>query len=214
MLRLYYADTSFIKEQKMFEQLMEQVNEQRRRKVLRCKNEKDKLCSLLAGVLLRRGLEDLGLDYSQLVFDVTPEKKPILQSYPQVFFSLSHSNNRAVCLLSDEQIGVDVESRCRRLLGEDAGKRRSAVAKRCFTKQEYDSFLHAEGIEQEELFLKYWTRKEAFSKAVGKGLGMDFSKIQEPEEKFLSNWMDEEYYLSIYVEDGSKRKELEICMMN
>lgn len=214
MLKLYYADTSLISNQEVFEQLMEQVNEQRRRKVLRCKNERDKLCSLLAGVLLRYSLEKLGLDYQQLVFDITPEKKPYLSSHPQIYFSLSHSGTRAVCVLSDCQIGVDIEGRCRRLLEAEATNRRNAVAKRCFSIREYDSYIQAEGVEQEELFLKFWTRKEAVGKALGKGLSSDFSDLQELEGRFVSRWMDEEYYLSIYVEDGSKRKELEICMMN
>ena len=44
---------------------------------------------------------------------------------------------------------------------------------------------------------------------------MDFSKICEPEEKFLSFWLDEEYYISVYSEKDKLRKEdLEICMMN
>ena len=214
MLKLYYADTSMVSKQDVFERYMKQMNEQRRQKVLRCKNEEDKLCSLLAGVLLRYGLEELGLDYDTLVFAVTPEKKPVLQSHPQIHFSLSHSGNRAVCLLSDGVAGVDVEYRHRRLIEDNATGKRHAVARKCFTEQEYCEYIQAEELEQRELFLKYWTRKEAVSKAVGKGLGMDFSKIHKPEEHFLSKWMDEEYYLSIYVEGDSKRKELEICMMN
>jgi len=214
MLKLYYADTSMISNQSVFECYMEQMNVQRRRKVLRCKNEEDKLCSLLAGILLRRGLEDLGMDYDTLVFAETPEKKPILQSHPEVFFSLSHSGSRAVCLIADSPIGVDIESKQRRLLEDAVEDKRNAVAKRCFTAQDYQEYIQAEGDSQKEVFLKYWTRMEAVGKAEGKGLCTDFSQIQKSEEQFLSYWMDENYYLSIYVENGSKRKELEICMMN
>ena len=42
MLKLYHADTSIFEKEGVFDELLGLVNEQRRRKVLRCKNEKDK----------------------------------------------------------------------------------------------------------------------------------------------------------------------------
>lgn len=208
MLKLYYADTSLIENKNVFENLLEKMNMQRRQKVLRCRNEADKLCSLLAGVLLRYGLEKQGLVYDALNFSVTAEGKPRLSSHPEVFFSISHSGNRAVCLLSDMPIGVDVESKNRRLLENGKEERLTAVAGRSFSEKEYEQYVNASEEERKELFLKYWTRKEAVSKAVGKGLAMNFSKIEEEEETFVSFWLDEEYYLSIYRKEKMTPEEL------
>lgn len=213
MLKLYVADTGLIASQQVFDSFISKMNEQRRAKVLRCKNEGDRLCSLLAGVLLRHGLEQEGLDYDTLEFSVTQERKPVLVSHPEVFFSLSHSGTRAVCLISDRQIGVDVENRSRRLFAYGQEEHLMAVAKRSFTQKEYEAFVTLSREEQQEFFLKLWTRKEAVSKAVGKGLAMDFSEIDKAEEHYLSFWVDEEYYLSIYMEEKIG-EELEICMMN
>ena len=52
--------------------------------------------------------------------------------------------------------------------------------------------------------LYYWTRKESYSKALGKGLAMNFAKIdtQEMDDYFWSDWLKEGYFCSLYVEDG------------
>ena len=213
MLKLYVANTKLISNQAVFDSFINKMNEQRRAKVLRCKNEEDRLCSLLAGVLLRHGLEQEGLDYDLLEFAITPERKPVLSSHPEVHFSISHSGNQAVCLISDHEIGVDIENRNRRLFEQGQEEHLLAVARRSFSESEYGRVLNASKEEQQELFLKLWTRKEAVSKAIGKGLAMDFSKINEPEEKYLSFWLNEEYYLSIYMEEEIG-EELEICTMN
>lgn len=213
MLKLYYADATLFKQEGVFEHLLEQVNEQRRSKVLRCKNAEDKQCSLLAGVLLRYALEQLGYDYEQLEFDATPEGKPYIKNVRDLYFSLSHSGKFAVCLVSDQSIGVDIEWKYRRQLEQGQEKRLESIAEKCFSKNELQEYLDAPDSMKKEVFLRNWTRKEAFSKAVGKGLAMDFAKIEEEDNHFLSFWL-EEYYLSIYVKESSARKDLEICMMS
>lgn len=214
MLKLYYANTSLFKNEGVFDIFLEKVNEQRRKKVLRCKNDKDKQCSLLAGMLLMFGLEQLGIDYEKLEFSVTAEGKPVIKNRPDILFSLSHSGNCAVCLISDQEIGVDMEWKGRRLLGNGQEKQLTAVAKKSFSVAAFEEYACAKEELKKEVFLKHWTRKEALGKAFGKGLAMDFSKKYVEEENFLSFWLEEEYYLSIYVGISAIRKELEICMMN
>ena len=116
MLKLYYADTRLIKDQQMFDVIFEKMHMQRREKILRCKNEEDKKCSLLVGYLLRIALEEAGYSYDELEFSQTEKGKPTLISAPEIFFSLSHSGTMAACVLADRQIGVDIENKCRLLL--------------------------------------------------------------------------------------------------
>ena len=58
--------------------------------------------------------------------------------------------------------------------------------------------------EKVDLLMKFWTRKESYSKAIGKGLAMDFSQIdtEEMDKLYWSDWLEEGYYCSLYVEDG------------
>ena len=214
-MRLYVADMGCLDDVQMFEGYLCKVNEQRRAKVLRCKNEEDRKRTLLAGALLSFGLEREGFCYEDLEFATTPEGKPYLVSNPDVHFSLSHSGKYAVCVISDQNIGVDIENRQRKLLSEGKLEKLLAVARKSFSDREYQVFVNSSVEEQIEIFLKFWTRKEAVSKACGKGLAMNFSEICEPEEKFLSFWLNEEYYISVYCEkDKLQKEELEICMMN
>ena len=139
----------------------------------------------------------------------------MVESCPEVCFSLSHSGKYAVCAIADENIGVDIENKGRKLLLDCNQEKLVSVVKKVFSEEEYMVYNKCSKEEQIEFFLKLWTRKEAVSKALGKGLAMDFSKICEPDEKFLSFWLNEEYYISVYSENGKLQKEeVKICMMN
>ena len=215
MMKLYVADIKCLDDERDYEKYLYKVNEQRRAKVLRCKNKADRLRTLLAGVLLSFGLENEGLCYDEVEFSVMQGGKPYIVSHPEVYFSLSHSGKYAVCAIADENIGVDIENKGRKLLLDCNQEKLVSVVKKIFSEEEYKVYNKCSKEEQIEFFLKLWTRKEAVSKAVGKGLAMDFSKICEPDEKFLSFWLDEEYYISVYSENGKLQKEdVNICMMN
>lgn len=202
MLKLYYAKIELIKEKTTFDPLFEKMNMQRRNKVLRCKNEMDKCRSLLAGYLLRMALEKEGYAYDDLSFSKSENGKPLLESQPAVFFSLSHSGEYAVCAISDREIGVDIESRQKRLFEEDKENMLQAVVEKSLSKKEKSIYFQCEPSEQPALFLQYWTRKESYSKALGKGLGFDFKCIETNTEHFWTKWIDSAYCMSIYVEDG------------
>jgi 4'-phosphopantetheinyl transferase len=172
-----------LKEQSVFDKWLEKMDSQRREKVLRCKDEGDKRRSLLAGILLRFALENVGA-----------EKK--------VFYSISHSGDYVICVVSNRRVGIDIEDKNRSLMKRI--DKLNKVAKRCFTMGEEIRFQTAEDDEKMEFFLKCWTRKESYSKAVGKGLAMDFSTIDTEKMDLLywSDWLEEGYFCSLYVENG------------
>lgn len=204
MVKIYYADISLVEDKQIFDYLFEKMNMQRRTKILRCKNKEDKMRSLLAGYLLRIALEEEGYSYENLEFSMTKEGKPILLSYPGLYFNMSHGGKFAVCALSNQMVGVDIESENRLLFQDEKEDRLEKVAERSLTPEEKKIFSKCERAEKKISFLKYWTRKESYSKAIGKGLGMDFNSINtiSIESRYWSDWIEEGYYLSIYKEDG------------
>ena len=213
MIKIYLADIGQLDTIQKFDSYLCKVNKQRRMKVLRCKNEDDKKRSLLVGILLRYAIEQEGYCYEDVEFATSKEGKPYVVSIPQMFFSLSHSGKYAVCVIAHCNIGVDVECAQRFLLRND--DKLDSVARKIFSSEEFALFESALQEERKEIFLKNWTRKEAVSKAIGKGLSMDFSKICEPDEKFYSFWLEEEYYISLYSQEGVLRREdVVICTMN
>jgi 4'-phosphopantetheinyl transferase len=76
-------------------------------------------------------------------------------------FNISHAAGLCACAVAiGHDVGVDVESIHRRA-------RKEEIAKRFFTEEEAAALE-----EQPELFFDYWTLKEAYIKAHGRGLAM------------------------------------------
>jgi len=185
MLKVYYGHIQLIKDQQVFDKWLKKMDSNRRDKVLRCKNEVDKQRSLLAGILLQFGLEND-------------------RFAKQVFYSISHSGNYVMCVLADRRVGIDIENKFRSVFSEAKQEQLSKIAKKCLTMGEEIRFETCDEDKKVDLMLHYWTRKESYSKAIGEGLGIDFSTIdtEKMDALFWSDWLEEGYYCSLYVENG------------
>lgn len=201
MLKCFWAEIALLEESEAFAHWFEKVTMQRREKVLRCKNKKDKQRSLLSGVLLRKALETEGFSYVELEFSTTPEGKPVVLSHPQVHFSLSHAGDYVCCLVGDTPVGVDIESLEKTIFTSEKAHRLSAMAKKCLSDSEGQAFEHCSDLDKPNRFLEYWTKKEAYSKFTGKGLGMEFSSIDTEEKRYWTEWISDTCCISIYEED-------------
>lgn len=186
MLKLYYGHIQLVKDQKVFDRWLEKMNNERKEKVLRCKNDVDAQRSLLAGILLNYGLE----------------KDRFAK---QIFYSISHSGNYVICVLSDRRVGIDIENKYRSVFSEAKSEQLERIAKRCLTMGEEIHFHSCEEEDKVDMLMNFWTRKESYSKSVGLGLKMDFSKIdtEAMDALFWSGWLEEGYFCSLYVEDGN-----------
>ena len=185
MLKVYYGHIQLVQDQQVFDKWLKKMDSNRRDKVLRCKNEVDKQRSLLAGILLQYGLEND-------------------RFAKQVFYSISHSGNYVMCVLSDRRVGIDIENKFRSVFSEAKEEQLSKIAKKCLTMGEEIRFETCDENKKVDLMLHYWTRKESYSKAIGKGLGIDFSTIdtEKKDALYWSDWLEEGYYCSLYVENG------------
>ena len=191
------------------------VNEQRRSKILRCKNKEDKLRSLMVGLLLRYALEQEGVDYEKAEFIYETHGKPMLlqkqNTKKELFFNLSHCKNYVGCVISDKNIGIDLEESTRTLFLPEKEQQLLSMAKRICTKEEYTYFLGLSRKERILAYLEIWTRKESFAKEDGRGLGMGLHNIQVLESKdFKTKWLTDEVCMSIY----QKNMEETLCHYN
>jgi len=90
--------------------------------------------------------------------------KPALASEHALRFNLSHSNEVALLAVTlDAELGVDVEHIRADFASED-------IARRFFSRAEVDVFNALPPQERVAAFFRCWTRKEAYIKAIGKGL--------------------------------------------
>jgi 4'-phosphopantetheinyl transferase len=112
---------------------------------------------------------------ADLTFTYEPEGKPALRligGEPSIRFNLSHSHGLAVYAFSNQrEVGIDVEA-IRPNIAEDE------IAGRVFSASELAEF-HALPLELKNIgFFHCWTRKEAYVKARGSGMGIPLDSFE------------------------------------
>lgn len=118
----------------------------------------------------------LNIPGSELTFHKQVHGKPFLVNLPlnapSLHFNISHSQDYAVIgISSSTPIGVDIE----RIRPDFSAEK---LAKRFFHPNEYTAFLSLPDSERYSWFIKHWTMKEAFVKALGDGLTFSTSSFE------------------------------------
>ncbi len=120
----------------------------------------------------------LSVEPQQLTIESAEFGKPFINTDQNLYFNLSHKGNRFVLAVSNiDEIGVDIE--------QDRGRQNlSALVKKCFSEQEAQYWYALPEDQQTAMFYRFWVRKEAFVKAVGRGiaLGLDQCVIDPGEQ--------------------------------
>lgn len=105
-----------------------------------------------------------------IAFATGPNGKPYLVDHPDWTFNLSHSGNYfALAVARACRLGIDLE----------VGKNRSNLAglvKKCFAAEEIAYWEALPEPEQIPAFYRFWTRKEAFVKATGRGIALGLNR--------------------------------------
>lgn len=192
MIPVFAATADCLSDEKLFDRLYETVHPRRKAKIDKMRLEKDRRLSLGAGLLLKKALTAIGIDYNNAVFAEDANGKPYLVG-DTVFFNLSHSENCVMCAVSDKSVGCDVER---------LGKYNDALAKRFFHKSEYERILSLDNEEEKrDAFFRIWTRKESFVKAIGLGMRLpldSFSTAVEAGSPVQQNAVSDEFFVFTY----------------
>lgn len=174
------------------------VDPVRRNKAERLKGTGAKAASLGAGMLLQKIAMDLteGIENTDILFLEEDELLAVLQKPPFSFsyeygeqgkpqivnfpkkFNLSHSGDYVVCGVSDGEVGVDIQKWV---------PFKERTAERFFAKEEWKLLQETDVEKRTELFYRLWSRKEAYGKYTGQGIGSvvgeDFSDERRWKEK-------------------------------
>lgn len=159
--RIYIADTEGLQNSEIFERILSYMPEYRKEKIKKIKFEDEKRRSLAVGELLRRACIDFGIQGADMKVRENEYGKRVFFEDNGVHFNLSHSKNRAVCIIADRECGADVEK-----MKEVNLK----VSARSFTKEEHASIVNADSeAKMQSEFFRLWTLKESYMKATGLG---------------------------------------------
>lgn len=161
-INVYIADISpLINNQALFEKLYLSMPKYRKDKIDSFRFHKDKCLSLGAGILLKNAVKELGFCGLDENISYTKHGKPVFAGSKNLHFSLSHSNLRVMCVLSESPIGCDVEFVDELHLG---------AADKILTPSEKAFFEKSQN--KTDTFFRIWTLKESFMKLTGSGFSL------------------------------------------
>jgi len=152
------------------DKLMQWLSDEERARMRRFHASHHRHAYLVSHALVRGALaRELACDPGSLVFETNAFGKPDLvqpASTSRLEFNLSHTDGLCVVALSwHSRLGCDIEQLNRPGLDVE-------IARRFFTPEESEEIASHHSEQQTHRLLSYWTLKEAYIKAEGKGLSM------------------------------------------
>lgn len=169
MIKIYIRDISELNnDSQSFKSLVLLMPKYRQDKINAFTNDRGAKLSLLAGLMIKEALIDLelppNLDNEILITKDGYEYLPC----DDVFFSISHSGTKVMVVFSDKPIGCDIQY----IVNDE---KKIDIARKYFDESEYRKIINSKNPIDE--FYKYWTIKESYVKAIGRGLSYGLNKI-------------------------------------
>ena len=156
-----------------------EISVQRREQALKFKYELGKRLCVLAYQLLKRGLAEVYGIRENPVFEYNEHGKPMIVGHPEIFFNLSHCKEAAICVVSDQPVGVDVESV--RSFSE-------SLVRYTMNEAEVKEIESAE--DQAVAFIRLWTMKESALKLIGTGISNELKQVLQQENLQFQTFVD------------------------
>lgn len=133
-----------------------------------------------SNALLAKALLDYNITNYELIYN--KNGKPYLKDIP-LFFNISHDNDMVALVISDKEVGIDLEYLTYR----------PNVVKRFFAKNE--QLIMKKSSNKEYDFTRIWVMKEAFVKMKGIGITYGLEKVDTTKLKKKIDVIDKKTYL-------------------
>jgi len=193
MIHCFITDCSPLEDTQLFSRAYALLSEERREKADFYRFPKDKMLSVVAGLYIKLIEQSYG--------NVTADEKGKLHA-AGVEFNLSHSGHYVAFAVSDRPVGVDIE----------AVGRNMDIARRVMTEEEYKDYIDTvEDKDREDVFIRMWTAKESYMKALGLGFRLAPEtfrvlhgyELRSPDETMRIQELSapERYHVSVCSED-------------
>jgi 4'-phosphopantetheinyl transferase len=165
LVNVYIGDLEVLfKDSAKYEEYLSELSEERKKKTLKIKSYEGRCRSIGAGVLLDEALKQYSLREKDMTYGYGEVGKPYFKEAPELYFNLSHSRSRAMCVIGDIPVGCDIEF---------IKKANEGIAKRFFSAKDNELLKSAKRLgepEYRESFYTLWTLKESYIKCTGLGL--------------------------------------------
>ena len=168
---------------------LEEISEQRREQALKFKYEQGQRLCVLAYLLLKQALRERYGITENPVFEYNEHGKPSIVGHPEIFFNLSHCKEAAICVVSDQPVGVDVEG---------IREYKESLVNYTMNDEEIAQIKTAEN--PAAAFIRLWTMKEATTKLIGTGISNDMKTVLDT-TKYRYTTVDRQRYIYTVCED-------------
>lgn len=153
----------------LFNYLMSFVSQDKRERIVKFHKIEDAQRTLVADILLRFIIcNRLGVRNNDIFFYMNEFGKPFLKHFNNFHFNISHACEWVVCAVYNMPVGIDIEN----IQPVDIH-----IAKRFFSKPEYNDLLNMDDLNRLSYFFDLWTLKESYIKAAGKGLSIPLNSF-------------------------------------
>ncbi len=208
-MEIYAVNISKISYEKLYDLCLnnDPVEKSRIEKIV---NKEDRVRSLIGRILIKINIAEKFKDrILDIRFNTTKYGKPYIVSYPDFYFSISHSGDYVLCAIDDKPIGVDVEKvKC-----FDYEK----VVKRFFSEKEAEYVLKQDVVSRIYRFYEIWTLKESYIKCIGKGLAMSlnsFSIDVDLNKNIMVSYENEKKKHMFKIFDIGTEYKVAVCSLN
>lgn len=193
---IYIADVSCLNSTDLFTEKLHELPVRRREKIISAAAKNSRTLSAGAGLLLNHALKKYGIDGKTAEYSVNPYGKPYLNGQ-NIFFNISHSGKYVICATAGEEIGIDIQKSVRCAAN---------TANRFFHPDEQLYIKSLPAADRPAAFLRLWTLKESYIKALGKGIAnmlRSFSVKFEGKTAYVcSGGRQAPYFFAQYTVDG------------
>lgn len=178
----------------------------RQEKIRKYIRQEDAIRSLFGQLLLQTVIQkERDILKDDLIFGRNKYGKPYIYNLEDYHFNISHSGEYVICVTHNQPVGIDIEYIKPVSL---------EIAKQYFSKEEYNLIISQPKDSQNSLFYDFWTLKESFIKAVGKGLYIPLNSfafsISEDKEFILKvNPYPENFFFKQY--EINPQYKLSVC---
>ena len=159
------------------------ISGQRREQALKFKHEQGQRLCVLAYQLLKEGLQKEYGTTENPVFEYNEHGKPSIVGHPEIYFNLSHCKEAVICAISNQPIGVDVES-----------IREFNDSLINYTMNDEEKVEIANSDTPAATFIRLWTMKEATSKLIGTGITHDVKSLIDT-KKYKYTTVERQQYI-------------------
>ena len=165
-MKIYFINGTEAFDDKFIEECSTFFPQWRKDKMLSYKFLNGKVQNALAYLLLLYALREEGIFTEMPEFCYGEHNKPYLKNYPDWHFNFSHCKNAVCCVLSKEEVGIDIE---------EVNLYKENLAAYISNEKELD-FLHKSENPADDFF-RLWTQKEAAFKMLGSGITKEIKDI-------------------------------------